>query len=325
MQDTAIEPVSATEDTGQPESPPDESPALAFSDALGAAQWMKSLPLSSVVPAYDALLAQLQALTASEIGPRDRATIAELAREPVAHLHTELARRYAGKPQPLDEREAEAADQAVALWQALWEPVLGLPASRCSRASTELQGRQGQAAAARAVRRQAADRRARHWRAAFPPPTCGRSCTRITGSPRCSTARWHRGVRRSDAGRGRAVVLFDVQPRIAAGARRSVRADRAADRAHRSLARPVGAQGISVREAARERRPGRSSSISKAGMARCSPARRPPRKAPRCASVIPAKLVDQRARTFEAPRERCDAGRAATGRRRVERGVQRRC
>ena len=44
-----------------------------------------------------------------------------MLREQVAHLHTELARRYAGKPQPAVDRELEAADQAIALWQALWE------------------------------------------------------------------------------------------------------------------------------------------------------------------------------------------------------------
>ena len=78
-------------------------------------------------------------MTASQLGPRDRATIAELIREPVAYLHTELARRYAGKPQPLDERESEAADQAIALWQALW-----IQYSVCLKplleGSTELQG-----------------------------------------------------------------------------------------------------------------------------------------------------------------------------------------
>ena len=97
-----------------------EAPELAFTDAAGAAAWMRALPLANVAQAYDALLGQLRALTVSDIGPRDRATIAELAREPVAHLHAELSRRYAGRPQPLDEREAEAADQAVVLWQALW-------------------------------------------------------------------------------------------------------------------------------------------------------------------------------------------------------------
>jgi hypothetical protein len=114
-------------------------PELAFRDAAAATRWMNALPLSNVGTAYEALLGQLHALTHSDIGPRDRATIAELAREPVAHLHGELARRYAGKPQPLDEREAEACDQAIALWQALW-----IQYSVCLRplleGSTELKG-----------------------------------------------------------------------------------------------------------------------------------------------------------------------------------------
>jgi hypothetical protein len=122
MPDTAVEPLPVVDAPRKPdpEPNPDETPELAFADAAGAAQWVRTLPLSNVAQAYDVLLGQLRALTASGIGPRDRATIAELARDPVAHLHTELARRYAGKPQPLDEREAEAADQAIALWQALW-------------------------------------------------------------------------------------------------------------------------------------------------------------------------------------------------------------
>ena len=60
-------------------------------------------------------------MSAAEFTPRERATIAEVMREPVAHLHTELARRFAGKPQPAADRELEAADQAIALWHALWE------------------------------------------------------------------------------------------------------------------------------------------------------------------------------------------------------------
>jgi hypothetical protein len=138
MQDVAAESVAA-ESIDAPEPPAEELPELAFTNAAGATRWIKALPLSSVGLAYEALLGQLQALTASEIGPRDRATIAELAREPVAYLHTELARRYAGRPQPLDEREAEAAEQAVALWQSLW-----IQYSVCLRplleGSTELKG-----------------------------------------------------------------------------------------------------------------------------------------------------------------------------------------
>jgi cyclic-di-GMP-binding protein len=132
--DQATEPSSA-----EPKRGADDVPPLAFHDAASATQWMKALPLSNVGQAYDALLGQLRALTHSDIAPRDRATIAELAREPVAYLHAELARRYAGRPQPLEEREAEACDQALALWQALW-----IQYSVCLRplleGSTELKG-----------------------------------------------------------------------------------------------------------------------------------------------------------------------------------------
>ena len=96
-------------------------PALAFADAEGVKQWAKTLPLTSVAQVYEAVLGQLRAMSAAEFTPRERATIAEVMRDQAAHLHTELARRYAGKPQPAVDRELEAAEQALALWQALWE------------------------------------------------------------------------------------------------------------------------------------------------------------------------------------------------------------
>jgi len=71
--------------------------------------------------AHDALVGQLRLLAAAPMAPRERAKIAEILRDQVSHLHTELARRYAGKAQPEGEREREAIDQAVALWRALWE------------------------------------------------------------------------------------------------------------------------------------------------------------------------------------------------------------
>lgn len=138
MQEIDEQPAPA-ESAEAAESAAASPPQLAFTDAASATRWVRSLPLSNVGQAYQELLGQLTALTASEIGPRDRATIAELIREPVAHLHDEVARRYAGKPQPLDERESEAADQAIALWQALW-----IQYSVCLKplleGSTELQG-----------------------------------------------------------------------------------------------------------------------------------------------------------------------------------------
>src|SRR5258708_22367348 len=96
-------------------------PPLAFADADGAKRWAKSLMVAGVAPLYEAIHGQLRALPAAAFAPRERATIAEVLRDQVAHLHTELARRYAGKAQPLAEREQSAADQAIALWHALWE------------------------------------------------------------------------------------------------------------------------------------------------------------------------------------------------------------
>ena len=101
--------------------PPATTPSLAFADVEGAKRWAKSLPLLSVGQAYDGLMGQLRALAAASLPPRERATLAEVLREPAYHLHTEFARRFAGKPQPAAERELAAAEQAIAMWHAVWE------------------------------------------------------------------------------------------------------------------------------------------------------------------------------------------------------------
>ncbi len=111
----ALPPVPATAGAGAP------IPRLAFADAEGAAEWAKSLPYTNVTQVYDAVFGQIKAMSAADFLPRERATIAEIMRDQVAHLHTELARRYAGKAQPTADRELEAAEQSIALWQALWD------------------------------------------------------------------------------------------------------------------------------------------------------------------------------------------------------------
>ncbi len=126
MQDTASKappgpPAAPSASPPKPASTQDTIPALAFADAEGARRWVKSLLITSVTPLYEAVRGQLRAVTAADFAPRERATIAEVLREQVAHLHTELARRYAGKPQPAGEREADAAAQAISLWHGLWE------------------------------------------------------------------------------------------------------------------------------------------------------------------------------------------------------------
>ncbi len=105
---------SAVEPDGQPR-------ALAFADVETAKRWVHALPLTSVALVCETVQGQLRALAGATFSPRERATIAEVLRDLVAHLHTELARRYAGKGQPAVDRELEAAEQAIALWQGLWE------------------------------------------------------------------------------------------------------------------------------------------------------------------------------------------------------------
>jgi hypothetical protein len=93
---------------------------LAFADADGCSAWLRAVPLTNIPRYNETILGQLKRLGEVDFAPRERARIAEIMREPVMFLHTELARRYAGKPQPASERESEAAEQALALWNALW-------------------------------------------------------------------------------------------------------------------------------------------------------------------------------------------------------------
>ncbi len=95
--------------------------ALVFSDAESARRWAHGLPLTNVALVCETVQGQLKALAAAPCPPRERATIAEVLRDLIAYLHTELARRYAGKAQPAVDREFEAAEHAIALWQGLWE------------------------------------------------------------------------------------------------------------------------------------------------------------------------------------------------------------
>ena len=97
------------------------APRAAFADGDGASRWAKTLPLLPVGQAHEALTGQLSLLGSAQMPARERAKIAEILRDQVCHLHTELARRYAGKPQPEGEREREAIDQAISVWHALWE------------------------------------------------------------------------------------------------------------------------------------------------------------------------------------------------------------
>src|SRR5512144_377899 len=95
--------------------------ALAFADAETAKKWARGLPVTNVGLVCETVQGQLAALSAATFAPRERATIAEVLRDLIAYLHRELARRYAGKAQPAVDRELDSSEQAIALWQGLWE------------------------------------------------------------------------------------------------------------------------------------------------------------------------------------------------------------
>src|SRR5215472_8093415 len=215
-----------------------ESTALAFSDADGCARWLRAQPLSNIPKHYDQLLGQLHRLTEADLTPRERARIAEVLREPVHYLHTELARRYAGKPHPATEREHEAAEQALALWQALWAQY-----SACLKplleGDPELQG-----VKAKLLQRGL-------W--VGKQIVLVHGLARVLSPGRDTRVRRHGGIRRADAQRRRRVLLLDLFTRALAQPRGPVRPDCQADRAGRSLAGHVGAQGFPLCAAARDR------------------------------------------------------------------------
>jgi hypothetical protein len=98
-----------------------EARFLAFHDADSAKRWADGLSFANIGLACETVIGQLSALKSAEFAARERATIAEVLRDLVAYLHTELGRRYAGKAQPAVDRELDAAEHAIALWSGLWE------------------------------------------------------------------------------------------------------------------------------------------------------------------------------------------------------------
>ena len=121
MTDTTVQNVETAAPAAPSRPAVAPTPRLVFSDGESAAKWAKTLSFMPVGQAQQAMVGQLHALATADFSARERAKIAEVLREQIGHLHTELARRYAGKPQPEGERETEAIEQAVMLWQALWE------------------------------------------------------------------------------------------------------------------------------------------------------------------------------------------------------------
>jgi hypothetical protein len=92
---------------------------LPFSDAAGCKAWLARLPRANPAQCHALLAAQARRLPAAAIAPAAKFEILELLREPVAEVQAERVKNCRGKPVPLADKDHEAWDGAVGLWQAV--------------------------------------------------------------------------------------------------------------------------------------------------------------------------------------------------------------
>lgn len=104
--------------------------ALQFRDSAGCARWLAGLPVTNPQLSQHMLSEQVVALAAAPVAPLERLKILETLRERVIYAQTELAKRYGGKPLPLDQGDADTWRDVVNLW---W--ILGQNYRQCLDAS----------------------------------------------------------------------------------------------------------------------------------------------------------------------------------------------
>lgn len=91
--------------------------ALQFTTSAGCKRWIESLPQTNIQQAQQALTAQVRALAAAQLPVLERLKILESLKEATVFVQDEAAKRYVGKPLPLDANEAAAWNNGIALWQ----------------------------------------------------------------------------------------------------------------------------------------------------------------------------------------------------------------
>jgi hypothetical protein len=92
---------------------------LQFTDSNSCQRWIEQLTLTNVQLTQQVLTGQLASLCATPLPPLERLKILETLREPVHFVQGESAKRYAGKPLPLEPNEAAMWNNVIALWQEL--------------------------------------------------------------------------------------------------------------------------------------------------------------------------------------------------------------
>ena len=90
---------------------------LQFNDGASCKRWIEALPLTNVESSQLALTQQIALVRQAVLAPAELLRVMEALREPAAYVQHELARKYAGKPQPLDATEAVWWTRVSSLWQ----------------------------------------------------------------------------------------------------------------------------------------------------------------------------------------------------------------
>lgn len=97
-------------------APQSQLQQLQFTDSASCKQWLDGLPLTNVQQAQQVLTAQLTALCAMQLPALERLKILEVLKEPTQFVQSESAKRYAGKPLPLDPAQAAVWSNVITLW-----------------------------------------------------------------------------------------------------------------------------------------------------------------------------------------------------------------
>jgi hypothetical protein len=95
------------------------SAALQFKDSAACTRWIATLPVTNVQLAQQMLAEQVTLLATADVPALERLKILEALKESVLFAQAEMAKRYIGKPLPLDQGDAQAWKNVVALWRAL--------------------------------------------------------------------------------------------------------------------------------------------------------------------------------------------------------------
>ena len=95
------------------------SSLLQFADSTGCKRWLDQLTLTNVQHTQHVLTTQLGALAGAQLPPLERLKILETLREAAHFVQTESAKRYAGRPLPLEPGETQVWNNVLTLWQEL--------------------------------------------------------------------------------------------------------------------------------------------------------------------------------------------------------------